>query len=628
MALNLLSVENISKSFGERELFENLTFGVAQGEKLAMVARNGAGKSTLLNMLTGKELPDSGTITFRRDVRVGVLLQDAALPGHLTVAEAIFEGGSDALRTVREYELALDNPAQHHLLEALAAKMEEQAAWDLESKVKQVLFQLNIRNLQQPIQSLSGGQKKRVALAALLIAEPDFMILDEPTNHLDLDMIEWLEGYLSRSNLTLLMVTHDRHFLDNVATSILEMDGGTLFRYDGDYAYFLEKKEERESSRKSEQDKARNILRRELEWVRRMPKARGTKSKSRLDAYENLKASTTTRKQGPELELNVKMNRIGGKVLEMKKVYKAFDGQPILKGFDYTFKTGERIGIVGKNGVGKTTFLDLIMGLQQPDSGKINRGETVVFGYYAQEGLLNADDKRVIDVVKDSAEVIQLADGSKVSAGQFLNLFQFPNEQQYTLVRKLSGGEKRRLFLLTVLMKNPNFLILDEPTNDLDLLTLNILEEFLFHYKGCLLVVSHDRYFMNKLVDHLFVFEGEGQVKDFNGSYEEYRSRKTLSDEAVPKATSGSDAPKAMSVKSPNTAKTKLSFKEKFELEQLEKEIPQMESEKADVESRLGAGLDHQTLLEMTDRLGTLTTLLEEKSMRWLELSEKAEASA
>jgi ATP-binding cassette subfamily F protein uup len=496
--------------------------------------------------------------------------------------------------------------------------------------VKQVLAKLGLVKITVPVKKLSGGQKKRVALAKVLIEEPDLLIMDEPTNHLDVDMIEWLEEYLENKDLSLLLVTHDRYFLDNVCNKIIELDQQTLYTYQGNYSYFLEKKSEREFNAAREIDKAKNLMRKELEWIRRMPKARGTKSKSRIDAFYDLKDKATDKKQHADLELNVKMSRIGGKVIEMKKVYKAYDDLKILKGFDYTFKTGERIGIVGKNGIGKSTFLNLISGKEQPDSGKINVGETIVFGYYSQAGIELKEDKRVIEVVKENiAEVISLADGSKVSASQFLTLFQFPPEMQYTFVSKLSGGERRRLFLLTVLVKNPNFLILDEPTNDLDLLTLQTLEEFLMNFKGCLVIVSHDRYFMDKLVDHLFVFEGDGEVKDFSGNYQDWRAKVMADEQELKKKEKQLTAEKNtenIAAAEADTQKNKIkkkTFKEKFEFEQLQHVIAALETEKVQLSEQLSSGAGtHAEIAKWSERIGQIVEELNEKELRWLMLSE------
>ena len=526
--MNYLSVENITKTYGERELFRSISFGIDAGKKVALIAKNGAGKSSLFKIIAGKDTPDEGNVVFRREIKVAFQEQDPLFNEEGSVAQNIFDESNKSLCLIRDYELINEKiekgePYDEEAFQQIIIDMEEHGVWDYEVRTKQVLSQLKLTGLDRPLKLLSGGQRKRVALARILISEPDLLLLDEPTNHLDIEMIEWLESYLLRSKAAVLLITHDRYFLDEVCDEIIELDNKTLYTYKGNYEYFLEKKSERESVAQSEVEKAKNIMRRELEWIRRMPKARGTKSKSRIDAFYEIKEKASKKLKQENIQLDVKMSRVGGKVLELKKIYKSFPDWPILKGFDYTFKTGERIGIVGPNGVGKTTFLNMLMGLDEPDSGKINPGDTVIFGYYSQKGMNLKDDKRVIEVVKDIADVIELSDKSKVSASQMLNLFQFSGDMQHAFVSKLSGGEKRRLFLLTILMKNPNFLILDEPTNDLDLLTMSVLEDFLVKFKGCLLIVSHDRYFMDKLVDHLFVFEGQGVVSDFWGNYAEYR---------------------------------------------------------------------------------------------------------
>ncbi len=639
--MNLLSVEGLSKSYGEKQLFKDLTFGIAQGEKVALVARNGTGKSTLLRILCSKDTADIGRVVFRKDLRISFLDQNPSFNEELSIIDAVLLAENEITLAIKRYEKVIDeqtdemDEAQSKELEQAMAQMDKTNAWAYEVRVKQVLDKLGLIKLNQQLKTLSGGQKKRVALAKVLIEEPDLLIMDEPTNHLDVDMIEWLEEYLENKDLSLFLVTHDRYFLDNVCNKIIELDNQKLYTYQGNYSYFLEKKSEREFNSAREVDKAQNLMRKELEWIRRMPKARGTKSKSRVDAFYDLKEKATEKRQINDMELNVKMSRIGGKVIEMKKVYKSYDDFKILKGFDYTFKTGERIGIVGKNGIGKTTFLNLITGKEEPDSGKINVGETIVFGYYSQAGLTLKEDKRVIEVVKDNiAEVISLGDGSKVSASQFLTLFQFPPEMQYTYVSKLSGGEKRRLFLLTVLVKNPNFLILDEPTNDLDLLTLQTLEEFLIHFKGCLVVVSHDRYFMDKLVDHLFVFEGDGEVKDFSGNYREWREQVTedelalkkkqkqlLSDQKNEKLTEESN-----SINSNQAKLKKKSFKEKYEFEQLQIEIANLEKEKQDLNEKLAASNgSHEEIMAWSKRIGEVALAIDEKELRWLALSEMPE---
>lgn len=639
--MNLLSIENLSKSYGEKQLFKDLTFGISQGEKVALVARNGTGKSTLLRILCNKDNADSGRVVFRKDLRISFLDQNPEFNEELSIIDAVLLSENEITIAIKRYEKLIEeqtdeiSAAQSKDLEEAIAMMDKTNAWAYEVRVKQVLDKLGLVKLSQQLKTLSGGQKKRVALAKVLIEEPDLLIMDEPTNHLDVDMIEWLEEYLENKDLSLFLVTHDRYFLDNVCNKIIELDQQKLYTYQGNYSYFLEKKAEREFNSAREVDKAQNLMRKELEWIRRMPKARGTKSKSRVDAFYDLKEKATDKRQIAEMELNVKMSRIGGKVIEMKKVYKSYDDFNILKGFDYTFKTGERIGIVGKNGIGKTTFLNLITGMELPDSGKINVGETIVFGYYSQAGLTLKEDKRVIEVVKDNiAEVISLGDGSKVSASQFLTLFQFPPEMQYTYVSKLSGGEKRRLFLLTVLVKNPNFLILDEPTNDLDLLTLQTLEEFLLHFKGCLVVVSHDRYFMDKLVDHLFVFEGDGIVKDFTGNYREWRDEvieeelqlKKKQKQALVNQKNEKQETATSTINTTTEKGRKRTFKEKYEFEQLQKEIASLEKEKQELDLKLASSAgSHDEILLWSTRIGEVISAIDEKELRWLALSELIE---
>lgn len=639
-AMNLLSVESISKSYGLRTLFTDVSFGLAQGEKVALVARNGAGKSTLLNILAGRDVPDTGTVSMRRDITVGFLDQDPKFDESLTVIQAAVEGDTPALRALRAYETALEesetdhSPAARQRLDDALAEMDRLQAWDHEVQLKALLGRLGFKQLTQPVSTLSGGQRKRLALAQLIQSAPDLLILDEPTNHLDIDMIEWLESFLANSERTLLLVTHDRYFLDRVCDAVIELENGKLFRYDGDFAYYIEKKAEREAADASALEKAKNLYRRELEWVRKMPRARGTKAKARKDAFVDVAEKARGKRPDEELQLQVKMTRLGGKILELIRIRKKFGEQIILDGFDYTFKRGEKIGIVGKNGVGKSTLLNIVMGLEPPDSGKLQTGETVVFGYYAQQGIQFADDKRVIEVIKDIADVFPLADGSKLSASQMLQRFLFPPQSHYNYVSLLSGGEKRRLFLLTILMKNPNFLILDEPTNDLDILTLSVLEDFLMDFPGCVVIVSHDRYFMDKLVDHLFVFEGSGVVKDFPGNYSQWREKQIEQDreerrqQAAGAKAEENNTPKASTV-SPAAAGTKRkpSFKEKYEFEQLEKQIPELEKEKAEITSQMATVTDHVKLGELSQRFSLLENELEEKTLRWMELAEIVEGN-
>ena len=628
--MHYVSVEGLTKSFGIKPLFKDISFYIEEGDKIALVALNGSGKSTLLRILCGKEVPDSGKVWIHKDVTVVMLEQQSGFDPGKTVIENIFDHDNPVLNAIKEYELLTENghePDLDKLTDAIA-RMDELNAWNFDAKVKQILGKLNIHNLDQLVGSLSGGQQKRVALAKVLIEigfehKHVLLIMDEPTNHLDVSMIEWLENYLDQERVTLLLVTHDRYFLDSVCNEIMELDREQLFIYKGDYENYLEKKAAREESEKSSVDKARNLYRKELEWMRKQPKARTTKSKSRQDAFYEVKEKANTRIADQQLELNVKMTRLGGKILELKKVYKSFGNLKILKGMDYTFKKGERVGIVGKNGVGKSTFLNMLLGSEQPDSGKINVGDTIVFGNYSQSGLVVKEDMRVIEFVKNIAENFPLADGTKVSAAQFLELFLFPAEKQYTYISKLSGGEKRRLHLLSILFRNPNFLVLDEPTNDLDLPTLSILESFLQDFQGCLIVVSHDRYFMDKLVEHLFVFEGDGEIRDFPGNYTQYREWQKEEDRKKTIAPKKEVAPELAAPAAAGNKGRKMSFKEKRELELLEKEIAQLEAEKKDIETALSSGdLAFDKMEPMTHRIGEIIQLLDDKGMRWLELSE------
>lgn len=615
---------------------------------MALIAKNGAGKSTLLKIITGKEIADAGSVTFRKDIIVTYLDQDPYFDGNSTVIEAIYNTDNPMLNAVRNYETALTefekeyNDKTSEQLELCSAQMDKLEAWDFEAKVHEILQRLKIAFLDKQIATLSGGQKKRVALAKVLIDEPHLLILDEPTNHLDVEMIEWLENYLVSRDLTLLLVTHDRYFLDSVCTEIVEIDAGKLFHYRGNFQYFVEKKAEREMMENSEIDKAKNLYKRELEWVRKMPRARGTKAKYRVDSFYEVKDKAFSKQTEEKLVLGVQMSRIGGKILEFNQIKKTFGETKIINDFSYIFKKGEKIGVIGKNGVGKSTFLNMVMGLEMPDSGNVSAGETIVFGYYSQEGLKLNEDKRVIDVVKDIAEFIPLADGSKLSASGLLTKFLFPPDVQYGFVSKLSGGERRRLYLMTILIKNPNFLILDEPTNDLDIATLSVLEDFLTSFQGCLLVVTHDRYFMDKMVDHLFVFEGAGCVRDFPGNYTEYRDKKEQEEKKTEKnakliqqqkATNShsiDSATNSSCVTYPNdtaskttSQKKKLSFKEKFEFEELEKDIAKLEAEKVKITENLNNGTDnHDDIIKWTAQIGNIITQLDEKSLRWLELSE------
>jgi len=627
--MNYLSVENLVKTYGERTLFKDISFGLAKGDKVALIANNGTGKSTLLRILAGQDVADGGEFSFRDGIRVSFLEQEPVLTDddNITIEAFVREASAEVLAIIRDYEAALENSMsgeEEHLkaLERTSILMDAREAWDFDRRLETMLGRFGIHDLNQKVNSLSGGQKKRLAIAITVLDQPEFLILDEPTNHLDIEMVEWLEGYFMQSNVTLLMVTHDRYFLDRVCNQILEMNDTKLYKHNGNYGFFLQKRAEREVVYQTEVDKANKLMKKELEWMRRQPKARTTKSKARIDAFDEIKAKAMSGKKQGELKLDVKMSRIGGKILELKKVYKSYGDLEILKGFDYTFKRGERIGILGKNGCGKSTLLNIITGLETADSGKINTGETIVYGYYNQSGLEVKGDKRVIEVLKDIAEVIQLADGSKLTASQFLLHFMFPPEMQYTYVSKLSGGARRRLHLLTVLIKNPNFLILDEPTNDLDLLTLQKLEEFLENFGGCLLIVSHDRYFLDRLVDHLFIFEGNAEIKDFWGPYSAYRA-KLDEEKRAPKAIAKKVEADAETQAPKKKDNKKLSFKDKYELEQLEKDLPALGKERVEIEKALqDASLAYEEIERLSKRITEVVAELEEKELRWLELDE------
>lgn len=622
--MHYVSAENLSKSYGVKPLFEEISFHISEGDKVALVARNGAGKSTLLKILGGREIADEGKVWVNKDVDVAFFEQEPQMKEGATVLDNIFHIAHPVIAIIKQYEAAVD-AGDDEKVNACLIQMDEMNAWDFEAKVKQILGKLNIHQLQQNVSTLSGGQRKRIALARTLIDigfehKHVLLIMDEPTNHLDVEMVEWLEHYLNKENVTLLLVTHDRYFLDNVCDVVWELENGNLYVHRGDYENFLEKKAQREESEAASVDKARNIYRKELEWMRKQPKARTTKSKSRIDNFYEVEQKAKQQVAEQQMLLQSKMSRLGGKVAELKKVYKSFDGKAILKGFDYTFKKGDRIGIVGKNGTGKSTFINILQGLEPADSGKINIGDTVVFGNYSQTGLEVKEDMRVIEYVKNIAENFPLASGGTLSAAQFLNLFLFPPEQQYTYISRLSGGEKRRLHLLTVLFRNPNFLILDEPTNDLDLPTLSVLENFLLEFGGCLIIVSHDRYFMDRLVDHLFVFEGEGAIRDYPGNYTQYR-------EWLKTREQPSEAPKKAAAPQetvpPPAPKKKLSYKEQREFEMLEKEIADMEKERKSIYEQLSSGdLPFEKLQQLTERISYLSGAIDEKEMRWLELSE------
>jgi len=618
--INYLSVEGLTHFWGEIPLFRNITFGLNEGQKVALIARNGAGKTTLLNILAGVVPPNEGKITFRRGVRVGYLAQDPGLDASNTVIEEVFNSGSETVQTIKEYEKALESGDQRMIGE-LMEKMDHLSAWDYEQRIKQILFELKITDLEQPVSTLSGGQQKRVALASILINEPELLILDEPTNHLDLDMVEWLEQYLSKSKSTLLMVTHDRYFLDRVCNEIYELDDQTLYHYKGNYSFFLQKRQERIEKTIAEVEKARNLLRKEQDWMNRMPQARATKAKYRIDNYYKLKEKAGQKLSQEELDINIKASRLGKKIINLHGISKRFGDKVLIRDFSYKFIPYDKIGIVGKNGTGKSTFLNIITKQLEPDSGEVETGETVVTGYFRQEGMNLDEDKKVIEVITDIAEHVSLGDNNSMSAAAFLRYFLFPNEMHHVFVRTLSGGEKKRLYLMTVLMKNPNFLILDEPTNDLDIFTLNVLEDYLLNFKGSVIVVSHDRYFMDKIADHLFIFDGKGTIKDFPGNYTDYYISRKKEQRTVAKEKKAGEAskPKRQEKERPR----KLSFKEKRELEELETAIGELEEEKGKLEQEINSGsLSSEELISGSERIGDIMKALDEKETRWLELKE------
>jgi ABC transport system ATP-binding/permease protein len=629
--MHYVSAEGLGKSYGIKPLFDNISFHIESGDKIALIAKNGTGKTTLLKILAGKEKAEAGKLWISKDINVVFFEQDPQFQEDLSILDNIFHHPNPVTTAIKSFEAASETEDTEALMESIE-QMDHLNAWDFDAKVKQIFSRLNIDHLVQPVRTLSGGQRKRVALARTLIdisfgKSEAFLIMDEPTNHLDIEMVEWLENYLNQQNITLLVVSHDRYFLDNVCNEIWEMDRSDLFTYKGDYENYLEKKSARLESDLASIDKAKNLYRKELEWMRKQPKARTTKSKSRQDAFYVVESKAKQNLDEQNLQLQMKMSRLGGKVAELKKVNKSFADKIILKGFDYTFKRGDRIGVVGKNGAGKTTFLNMLQGLEPPDSGKVNIGETVVFGYYSQTGLQIKEDMRVIEFVKNIAEHFPLADGGSLSAAQFLNLFLFPPDKQYTYISQLSGGEKRRLFLLSILFRNPNFLILDEPTNDLDLPTLAVLENFLLDFQGCLVMVSHDRYFMDRMVEHLFVFEGNGVIRDFPGNYGLYQQwLKSKGNEETTESKS-IQSPVLKQAIAPVPAKTKLSYKEKRELEMLEKEISDLNKEKDKITGKLhDTSINFDAIQQLSHQFTVISETLQSKEYRWLELSELAES--
>jgi len=644
--ISYLQIEHLTKSFGDLLLFEDISFGISDNQRVALIAKNGTGKTTLLNIIAGNEDYDSGTISFRRDLRVGYLEQSPDFPKNLSVIDACLQTDNEVVRTIAEYEHCMLSD-DHSRLDDIINRMDLHKAWDYETRIKQILGKLKITNFEQKIGELSGGQLKRVALANVLISEPDLLILDEPTNHLDLEMVEWLEEFLKRSSMSLLMVTHDRYFLDRVCTNIIEIDHQGLYQYSGNYSYYLEKRQERIENFNAETERTINIYKTELDWMRHQPQARATKAKSRIDRFAEIEERAKQRRNNDKVQLDVKASYLGSKIFEAKYISKSYGDLKILDNYYYNFARYEKMGIVGKNGTGKSTYLKMLLGEVKPDSGSFDIGETVVFGYYSQDGLAFDEQMKVIDVVRDIAEEVHLGNGKKMSASQFLLHFLFTPETQYNYVYKLSGGEKRRLHLCTVLMRNPNFLVLDEPTNDLDIVTLNILEDYLQSFKGCVIVVSHDRYFMDKVVDHLLVFNGNAELKDFPGNYTDYREfedetqqtadnrrqkkddgRQTTDDRQrttveTRRTSSEKNNAKHGTSSDNESPKRKLTYKEQKEFESLELEIPELEKEKADIENRLASGtLTTDEIMFASKRHAELNELIDEKTMRWLELSE------
>jgi len=623
--ISYLQADNIGRRIGDHLLFENITLNINKDNKVALIAVNGAGKSSLLDILAGLENPDGGSLSTKRGLQIAYLRQLPVLDESNKIIDELFCTDSQLVKVIREYEECLLSGTPERL-QVVIQHMDDHKAWDYEVAVKQILFKLKLTDLNAVIGTLSGGQKKRVALAKVLVQDADLLILDEPTNHLDLDMIEWLEEYLIKSKKTILMVTHDRYFLDRICNVILELADNDLYRYEGNYEYFLEKKQSREYSAKIHTEKAKNLLKTELEWMRRMPKARRHKAKSRIESFYDIKERAANKPEEKSINININISRMGKKILELKNISKSYGDKVVIKDFSYRFNRFEKAGLVGRNGTGKTTLLNIITGLSAPDKGSVERGETIVFGYYTQQGMEFDDDMTVIDAVKNIAEQVMVSDGTVLSITQFMNYFLFPPEKQYTFIRKLSGGEKRRLYLLTVLMKNPNFLILDEPTNDLDILTLNVLEEYLASFKGCIIVVSHDRYFMDKVVDHIFEYKGEGFIKDFPGNYTQLREKQEEDEKKISSGRGSGNSSNVITAESSlnKVKKSGLTFKEKQEFENLTKEIKNLESEKILIETEMSTGsLNSEELYSKSKRHGEIVSILDDKEMRWLELSEK-----
>ncbi|WP_423818438.1 ABC-F family ATP-binding cassette domain-containing protein [Salinimicrobium sp. TIG7-5_MAKvit] len=620
--MNYLSVENVAKAYGERELFSNLSFGINEGDKVGFVAKNGTGKTSLLNILSGADTPDAGNVVYRKDITTAFLPQEPNLDPKLTVEQTIFASDNEILKVIERYEKALENPEDSDAYQKAFEQMDAHQAWDFETTYKQILFKLKLEDLHAVVGSLSGGQKKRLALASMILNKPDLIIMDEPTNHLDLDMIEWLEEFFRKENFTIFMVTHDRYFLERVCNEIVELEDGNLYTYKGNYSYYLSKKDERIALEQTNTDKAKQLFKKELDWMRRQPKARTTKSKSRIDDFHEIKDRASKRRNDHQVQLEINMERLGNKIVEFHNVSKSFGDLQLLDKFSYNFQPGDRLGIIGKNGTGKSTFLNILTGTLAPDSGKITIGETIKFGYYTQRGIEVKEGQKVIDVIREFGDFIPLKKGRQISAQQLLERFLFDRKKQYDYVEKLSGGEKKRLYLCTVLIQNPNFLILDEPTNDLDIVTLNVLEDFLLDFPGCLVVVSHDRYFMDKIVDHLFVFKGKTEIEDFPGNYTDYREYEASSIAEPTEKTEASTEKKAW--KKENSTSATLTYNEQKEYNRLEKEIHNLEKKKNDVQQKFLEDLSPDEITKASMELGKIDAEIEQKTERWFELGDKA----